>query len=457
MGATASSLQGTVWHPPATTTATTAQSPPPHSSPLATLLLVHNSCTVLVRLPSSYTDALAAARKTFALPEDADVRLEVKWGDGEEMDVELTEEVWGVVQPGSRVVVKLPREEQARKGVLKRAVQPEDGENGEAKRVRWEDGGQEEQGPSLEKVDKGKGKAVDQDSAGADDDEKEREELAALDRKTALLLQLINQRGGSVATSKAGAGSSSSSSDFVCPHGNPLSSFAACSGGDDDDDDDEEADFGFLTFKEHSGGVIARMPYDRYSEQKIQQAYDLIDRKTDDRDYGLVFDGMFLERERGWKRLGYYSVPEGAELKVVRGNQVVVDAFINTRREHLYLEAIATTKLSDVLSILAFTLSIPLSDLYISNAGYRSESRTLLSPTTSAATVWIMSEAWAKKEQEEREKIGGEPGGSGLSKEEKKEGEGEKEVEKVTVEEATAAEEAKEAPPVSMVGAEESA
>ncbi|GAA6039093.1 hypothetical protein JCM8097_005318 [Rhodosporidiobolus ruineniae] len=429
MGSVVSSLSGSTWHAaPAVLAPSTSSPSPPH---LDTLFLVHDTRTVLVRLPTSLQDALATARRVFRLGEAVDVRLEVEWG-GER--VELTDEVWDVVRAGSRVALSAGNEE----GVADKAagekrsaafIEEEGEESVNPKKARVED---VEESRATSRDAKGKGKAVDQDAHEKSDSSANFLRLARGDLQKALALKSL--------VLAAATSSSSSVPVNVCPHGLPFANLPAAATVDDEEElSSDHHDPDTILVKLHSGVPLLEIPCDPWTGTglTVQSLYNLVDRRLP---HGppasLVYRGDYLDREKGWKELSKYSVQAGWDITVCRGEECLVRVWVEPRQETLYIPSLFSSKRSEILSTVAKELDIPFSDLYLSSRRWSSsvshppfpdddrleadaplvdeDQRQLLwdyglGPVVQLE-VWVMSEA----EQGVREKGMGSGEGSGL-------------------------------------------
>jgi hypothetical protein len=351
MGSVASSLTSATWQ---ATPAALTPSPCSHqSSPsLNTILLDHGTRTLLVRLPESYDAALAAARKAFALSSDEDVRLEVEWGSSEDKAVvELTKEVWDVVQPGSKVFVRVERvaqgfrqkrgvaeeqEEEARKRACPSQPPTSTVDETPSTVAKSSDGDPAPETASKQDV-KGKGKAVDQDehvvsssAAGKGADTALLRALLSEDPRHAKSLELLEK--GDLTGAKnlfLSTISSSSSADVptkpsTCPHGSAPTQQYVYEAYDDADD----SLYGDVLLQEHSGPVAFRLPYEVLTSLTVDALYSMVERKTGATDeFTLVHNGCSIDRSRGYKNVSKWGVQGGDSVQIVHTGQVIVQVF----------------------------------------------------------------------------------------------------------------------------------
>ncbi|GAA6039117.1 hypothetical protein JCM8097_005334 [Rhodosporidiobolus ruineniae] len=418
---------------PAALAPSTSSSSPPH---LDTPLLVHRSRTVLVRRPPSLHHALATSRHTFRLGEAADVRLEVEWGGDR---VELTDEVWNVVQAGSRVTVRVVDEEGAadKAAGKKRSVafveeEREDGVNPKKARVE----AVKQSSLTTQNV-KGKRKAVDQNAGEKSDSSADFLRLARGDLQKALALKSL--------VLAAATSSSSSAPVGVCPHGLPFADLPAAEPTDGEMElSSDHRDPDTVLVKLHSGVTLLELPCDPWTRTRltIQSLYNLVDRRlTDGAPCSLIYRGDYLDRDKGWKELSRYGVQAGRDITVCRGEECVVRVWVKPRQETLYIPSLFSSERSEILSIVSEGLDVPLSDLYLSSRRWsgtishppfpddvRLEADTPLVDEDQRQLLWeyglgpvVQLEVWIMSEAQEDKKgkgvVSGEGGGSGPERE----------------------------------------
>ncbi|GAA5933793.1 hypothetical protein JCM1841_002127 [Sporobolomyces salmonicolor] len=342
------------------------------SASYQTLVLLHKSRSVLVRLPETYAGAQRAARNAFGLgAKEDELRLLIE-GEGGDL-LEVGADVWPIVQPNQRVIVQLrgevEEEEQAlgRSGKRRRLEQGE----GPVKKVRfeppralgsvlwidWAAGPNRFSSPAepspfattsaRQPHHRGKGEAVAVASPDsfASSDEDSHSEVALVLKVDEELVRHDTSFGTAVAA------------PFICrfaaEHGQPI--LGEC--------EDYEEDY--LMVKEHSNTQPFRIQIS--SQATVEQLYRLLENTTraPRSEFTVLRENAEIMGDKGYKHLWHWSVKSGDTVMLVWLEQVVAQVLLMPRRHWLSVEAFPTSTYGSVRARVASALSLPLDDLYI--------------------------------------------------------------------------------------------